>query len=270
MASAPASSESVSGFTVTTWNVNSIRARLDHVLTYLADHDPDVLCLQETKVEDRLFPRVPFMELGYTVHLHGAKALCGVATLTKRKTDDVHAGFRDGERDKAARILEVLVDGVRVYNLYCPNGTEVGSAAYAYKLAWFARLRDQLDRHHRADEDILLVGDFNVAPDDRDLHDPEQARGRLLFTDEEHAALRNLVDFGLVDCFRQHDERPGQYTWFDYRTGGFARGEGMRIDHVYATPGLARRCLSVVHDPEPRGWDVPSDHLPVTATFAAG
>jgi exodeoxyribonuclease III len=257
------------GLTVTTWNVNSIRARLDHVLTYLADHSPDVLCLQETKVEDRLFPRVPFMELGYEVHLHGAKALCGVATCTRRSADEVQAGFRDGERDRFPRILEVVAGGVRIYNLYCPNGTEVGSDAYAYKLEWFARLREQLDRHHDPSEDILLVGDFNVAADERDLHDPQSARGRLLFTDEERAALRKLLDFGLVDCFRQHDDRGGQYTWFDYRTGGFARGEGMRIDHVYATSSMARRCTAVVHDPEPRGWDTPSDHLPVTATFTA-
>jgi exodeoxyribonuclease III len=257
------------GLTVTTWNVNSIRARLDHVLTYLADHDPDVLCLQETKVEDRLFPRVPFMELGYEVHLHGAKALCGVATFTRREAGEVHLGFREGEPDRFPRILEVVVDGVRIYNLYCPNGTEVGSDAFDYKLRWFTRLREQLDRHHDPSEDILLVGDFNVAADERDLHDPESARGRLLFTDEERAALQNLVDFGLVDCFRQHDDQGGRYTWFDYRTGGFARNEGMRIDHVYATPRLTRRCTSVVHDPEPRGWDVPSDHLPVTATFVA-
>lgn len=269
MGSAHVPAGTASGLTVTTWNVNSIRARLDHVLTYLADHDPDVLCLQETKVEDRLFPRVPFMELGYEVHIHGAKALCGVATFTKRKADEVHAGFRDGDRDRLPRVLEVLVDGVRIYNLYCPNGTEVGSSAFDYKLAWFARLREQLDRHHDAGEDLLLVGDFNVAPDDRDLHDPDSARGRLLFTPEEHAALRTLLEFGLIDCFRQHDDRPGQYTWFDYRTGGFSRGEGMRIDHVYATPPMAARCTRVVHDPEPRGWDVPSDHLPVTATFAS-
>lgn len=257
----------MAGFTLTTWNVNSIRARLDHVLTYLADHEPDVACLQETKVEDRLFPRVPFMELGYEVHLHGAKALCGVATLTRKKADEVHAGFLEGERDRQARILNCVVDGVRIYNVYCPNGTDVGSEAFAYKLEWFARLRQELDAHYDSGQNILVVGDFNVAPDERDLWDPENAQGRLLFTEQEHAALRDLLDFGLVDCFREHDDRPGQYTWYDYRTGGFRRGEGMRIDHVYATPPMARRCARVVHDPEPRGWDQPSDHVPVTATF---
>jgi exodeoxyribonuclease-3 len=151
--------------------------------------------------------------------------------------------------------------------VYCPNGTEVGSEAFEYKLRWFDRLRAELSARYTPDDFVVVVGDFNVAPDGRDLWDPERFEGRLLFTDDERNALQRLVDFGLVDCFRRHDERPGQYTWFDYRTNGFARGEGMRIDHVYATQRLAARCRSVVHDCEPRGWAKPSDHCPVTATF---
>lgn len=254
---------------VTTWNVNSIRARLDHVLTYLADHEPDVLCLQETKVEDRLFPRVPFMELGYQVTLSGGRALAGVATMTKNEPSEVHCGFRDGEADKHPRVLNLVVDGVRIYNLYCPNGTEVGSDAYEYKLAWFERLRAELDAHHTPQESILVVGDFNVAPDARDLWDPESFEGRLLYTDRERGALARLVDFGFTDCFRAHNDEGGHYTWFDYRTGGLARNEGMRIDHVYATTPMAERCVEVVHDLEPRSWDSPSDHVPVTARFRA-
>jgi exodeoxyribonuclease-3 len=252
---------------VTTWNVNSIRARLDHVLTYLADHEPDVLCLQETKVEDRLFPRVPFMELGYRVSIHGGRALCGVATMTKAEPEAVQAGFRTGDPDLAPRVLEVRVQGVRIFNLYAPNGTGLQSDAFEYKLGWFRRLRAELDAHASASESIVIVGDFNVAPDDRDVWDPERFRGRLLFTDQEHDALQHLVDFGLFDCFRHHVKEGGHYTWFDYRTGGFQRGEGMRIDHVYATAPMRDRCRSVLHDPEPRGWDVPSDHVPVTARF---
>jgi exodeoxyribonuclease III len=251
---------------VTTWNVNSIRARLDHVLTYLADHEPDVLCLQETKVEDRLFPRVPFMELGYHVSLHGGRALCGVATMTKAEPEAVRAGFR-GEPDLAPRILEVRVAGVRIYNLYAPNGTGLQTDAFEYKLAWFRRVRAELDAYASPAEPLVMVGDFNVAPDDRDVWDPERFRGRLLFTDQEHDALQHLVGFGLHDCFRHHVSEPGHYTWFDYRTGGFVRGDGMRIDHVYATAPMRDRCESVTHDLEPRGWDVPSDHVPVTARF---
>lgn len=255
------------GVTITTWNVNSIRARLDHVCTYLADHEPDVMCLQETKVEDALFPRVPFMELGYTVHNHGSKALCGVATLTKQASSEAHLGFREGDPDMHARVLSVVVDGVRIYNVYCPNGTEVGSKAYQYKLEWFRRLRRELDACCRPDEPIVLVGDFNVAPDGRDVWDPEYFEGRLLFTPEEKAALAELVDFGFTDCFRALHAEGGHYTWFDYRTGGFGRNQGMRIDHVYATTPMAERCRSVTADPEPRGWESPSDHLPVTGVF---
>jgi exodeoxyribonuclease-3 len=252
-----------------TWNVNSIRARLDHVLTWLADRKPaiDVLCIQESKVEDALFPRVPFMELGYTVTVHGGRALGGVATVSKCKPEEVVRGFRDDEPDVQPRALETTVDGVRIYNVYAPNGTQVGSEAFAYKLQWYARLRAQLDRAHRPNEPLALVGDFNVAPDDRDVWDPGYFRGRLQFTDEEHAALRNVTDFGLVDCFRAREPAGGHYTWYDYRTNGFQRGEGMRIDHVYATAPLAARCTGVEHDVAPRRWAGPSDHLPVIATF---
>lgn len=255
------------GFSITTWNVNSVRARLDHVASYLADHEPDIVCLQETKVDDNLFPRVPFMELGYTVTRHGSKAMAGVATLTKVKPERVQCGFLEGEKDRHARVLALDVDGVRVYNLYCPNGTEVGSDAYEYKLAWFARLRAELDAHYSAEDPIVVVGDFNVAPDARDLWDPDNYVDRLLVTKQEREALQNLVDFGFTDCFRKHSPDGEQYTWFDYRTNGFQRNQGMRIDHVYATATLAERCVSVVHDAEPRGWDTPSDHLPVTAKF---
>jgi exodeoxyribonuclease-3 len=253
---------------ITTWNVNSIRVRLDHVLTYLADHEPDVLCLQETKVEDRLFPRVPFMELGYEVHVHGGRALCGVATMTKVEATEVVPGFREGPEDKQPRILDVVVDGVRIYNLYCPNGTELRSEAYDYKLAWFRRLRAELDATCEPTDPIVIVGDFNVAPDDRDLWNPGHDDARLLVSPPERQVLRELTEFGLSDCFRRHVSEGGRYTWYDYRTNGFFRGEGMRIDHVYATAPLYERCTEVVHDDAPRAWDVPSDHVPVTAHFA--
>ncbi|MBL8942932.1 MAG: exodeoxyribonuclease III, partial [Myxococcales bacterium] len=235
-----------------TWNVNSIRARLDHVLTWLDQHEPDVLCLQETKVEDNLFPRVPFLELGYTVTLHGGRALCGVATMSKRKPTEVHAGFREAPADRQPRLLECVVDGVRIFNLYAPNGTELGSEAFAYKLEWFARLRAQLDARCDPGQPILLMGDFNIAPDDRDVWDPQLLRGRMLFTDEEHAALANLLGFGLHDAFRRLENGPGHFTWFDYRTGGFGRNEGLRIDLALASAGLIDRVVAVTHDHTPR------------------
>jgi exodeoxyribonuclease-3 len=208
------------------------------------------------------------MELGYQVLLHGGKALCGVATMTKARAEAVHSGFRDAPEDRQPRILQTVVHGVRIYNLYAPNGTELRSDAFAYKLEWFRRLRRELDTHQQASDPVVLVGDFNIGPDDRDVWDPEYFRGRLLFTDEEHAVLGELMGFGLQDCFRRHVSSGGHYSWYDYRTGGFSRGEGLRIDLVLGTASVADRCTQVVHDQTPRGWDVPSDHVPVTATFA--
>jgi len=255
--------------TVMTWNVNSVRARLDHVLTLLAEHEPDVVCLQETKVDDQLFPRVPFLEFGYTVNVHGSKSQAGVATLTKSKPEAVYSGFREGKADRHARVLEVCVGGVTIYNLYVPNGTTVGSDAYTYKLDWLARLRAQLDACHAPTDDVLLVGDFNVAPEPRDVWDPAAFEGKLQYTDAEKQALQQLVDFGLTDCLRDRDGSADMYTWYDFRTGGFERGQGIRIDHVYATAPLLSRCTGVVHDSEPRGWTKASDHVPVRATFSS-
>lgn len=264
LASAPMSTP----LSVMSWNVNSIRARLDHVLTYLSDHGPDVVCLQETKVEDKLFPKVPFKELGYEVQVHGGKALAGVATLTRRRPDEVRVGFAQGEPDRHPRILVVRLGALRIYNLYVPNGTEVGSEAFRYKLEWLGRLRAELDATATPADPIVIVGDFNIAPDARDVWDPARFVGGLLFTDEEHAALRHLLDFGLHDCFRRLVPEGGHYSWYDYRTNGFQLGEGVRIDHVYATAPMAERCVEVVHDGRPRAWDVPSDHVPVIARFS--
>jgi exodeoxyribonuclease-3 len=257
----------MAAWTLTTWNVNSVRARLDHVVTYLAEHEPDVLLLQETKVEDRLFPRVPFMELGYTVTMHGSKGLAGVATVSKSEPTDVVTGFREGEADQQCRILQTVVDGIRIYNLYVPNGQDLESEAYAYKLAWLKRLRAELDADHDPQNPLILAGDFNIAPGDGDLHDPESRRGTIHFSDAEHEALAQLLEFGLSDCFRAVSDEAGVYSWYDYRMAAFERGVGMRIDHVYATAPLVARVESVVHDAEPRGWDTPSDHLPVTVRF---
>lgn len=256
-------------FRLMTWNVNSIRARLDNVLAYLDEHEPDVACLQETKVENQLFPRVPFMELGYTVSLHGSKGYAGVATLTKGKPEAVQRGFAEPPADKHKRILACTYRGVRIYNLYVPNGTALGSEAFAYKLEWLARLKDELHALYGGGSEraVILCGDFNIARDERDVWSVEAMAGGTHFTPEEHAALDGLEGFGLRDCFRKFDDAPGRFTWFDYRAASWEKKHGLRIDYVYATDSVYDRCTEVVHDWEPRAWDDPSDHVPVVATF---
>jgi exodeoxyribonuclease-3 len=216
-------------FTLLTWNINGIRARLDGVLTYLAEREPDVVLLQEIKCEEKQFPRVPFMELGYQVALNGAKGYAGVATLTKAKPDEVIKGFREPPEDSHCRILNVLVGGVRIYNLYVPNGTALGTEAFAYKLQWLERLRLELDANSKADEPLLLCGDFNIAPDARDLVDPASMVGCTHFSPEEHAALARLQGFGLRDCFASSIRRRGS-------SRGLTTGRG-----VSEEPGDAHR-----------------------------
>lgn len=255
-------------FSLLTWNVNGIRARLDAVLTYLAEHEPDIACLQEIKIEEKLFPRVPFMELGYQLQINGSKGYAGVATLSKRKPDEVFKGFREAPADSHCRIVNAVIGGVRVYNLYVPNGTSLGSEAFTYKLQWLERLRLELDASAQANEPLIVCGDFNIAPDARDLVDPATMVGCTHFSPQEHAALARLLDFGLRDCFRKFNDQAAQFTWFDYRAGAFRKNQGMRLDHVYATAPLYERCTEVVHDAGPRGDEGASDHIPVLAKFA--
>jgi exodeoxyribonuclease-3 len=255
-------------FSLMTWNVNSIRARLDNVLAYLDEQQPDVACLQETKVEDRLFPRVPFMELGYQLVLNGTKGYAGVATLIKgAKPEAVQLGFAEGPPDKHRRIIACTYAGVRIYNLYVPNGTAVGSEAFTYKLEWLARLRKELDAKFSPNDPLILCGDFNIARDERDVWSVEAMEGHTHFTDQEHQALDELEAFGLKDCFRKYDQEAGRFTWFDYRDAAWEKRHGLRIDYVYATEPVYARCTEVIHDLEPRAEDSPSDHVPVIARF---
>ena len=259
----------MSAFTLMTWNVNSVRARLDNVLTYLDEHMPDVACLQETKVENRLFPKVPFMELGYKVALNGTKGYAGVATLVKdHEPEDVQLGFAEGPEDKHKRILAITFKGVRIYNLYVPNGTALDSEHFTYKLEWLARLRDEFASKYAADQQLVVTGDFNIARDERDVWSVEKMKGGTHFTPEEHAALDAFEAYGLQDCFRKFDQEPGRFTWFDYRDLSWEKKRGLRIDYVYASKPAFERCTEVVHDWEPRGWDSPSDHVPVVAKFS--
>jgi len=250
-----------------TWNVNSVRARLERVVAFLEKAGPDVACLQETKVVDADFPAAAFRDLGYHAEFHGQKTYNGVALLSREAPRDVARGFDDGEPDPEARLIAASVGGLLVVNVYVPNGQAVGSEKFAWKLRWLARLRGWLDRRHRSTEALALCGDFNVAPEDRDVWDPEKWRGQVLFSDAEKAALREVYAFGLVDALRLRNPEAGVHTWWDYRMGAFHRGWGLRIDHVLVTPPLAQRVRSVVVDRDERKGKEPSDHAPVIAEF---
>jgi len=253
---------------VVTWNVNSIKVRADQVLAWAAANAPDVICLQEIKTVDSGFPADRFAALGYKAAVSGQPTYNGVAILAKGEMTDVVAGFADGaEEDSQRRLLRATYRGVRVVDCYCPNGEEVGSDKYAYKLRWYARLRAALDAQEDPAKPLVLVGDMNVAPEPIDVHKPERWEGKVLFSLPERAALADLAAFGLVDCLRKHHSEGGIFTWWDYRLNAFARNWGLRIDHVLATPALAARCTACEVDRVPRSAERPSDHVPVVADF---
>jgi exodeoxyribonuclease III len=250
-----------------TWNVNSIRQRQERLLALLARHDPDVVCLQETKVLDGDFPADALHAAGYRFATLGQKGYNGVAILAKSELGEVSAGFRDGGDDAQARFLAATVDGVRVISAYAPNGQSVGSEKYLYKLEWFARLRKCLERESDPAAPLAIVGDFNVAPADIDVHDPLVWEGQVLCSPAERAALAQVVDWGLVDAFRAKHPEKVAYTWWDYRMLGFPKNRGLRIDHVLVTRPLLSRLDDVAIDREERKGKGPSDHAPVIAVL---
>lgn len=254
---------------IATWNVNSIRVRRERLLAWLSTHKPDVLCLQEIKVLDEAFPRDEIVAAGYECHTFGQKTYNGVALLVRRgiEVQDVKRGMLDDVDDPQARLIDAKINGVHVICVYVPNGSEVGSPKYEYKLAWYERLGRYLKTHHHVDEPLVLCGDFNVAPDDRDVAQPEQWKDSVLCHPTMRQALENLVQFGLVDLFRQVQPEGGHYSWWDYRMLAFPKNNGLRIDLVYATPTLAKRCSAVTIDRDERKGEGPSDHVPVMAEF---
>jgi exodeoxyribonuclease-3 len=252
---------------IATWNVNSIGARLPVVLQWLEAAQPDVLCLQEIKCLNEKFPGEAFMTRGYCVLTHGQRTYNGVAILSKTEGEDVRRGFPQDDDTAQARMIAATIDGVRIMNVYIPNGQAVGSEKFGYKLDWMKRLRRFLDTTTDRNNQVLLCGDFNVAPEDRDVHDPLEWQGSVLVSPEERAALEVIKDWGFVDAFRLHNQEAGQYSWWDYRAAAFRRNMGLRIDHIWVTESLAARCKSVVIDKEPRKWERPSDHTPVVAEF---
>ena len=252
---------------VASWNVNSIRARQDAVLAWVDAHRPDVLCMQETKVQDDKFPVDAFESRGYRVATHGQKSYNGVAIVARHALHGVELGFDDGEDELGARLLAATVNDVRVFSCYVPNGQVVGSPAAEQKIRWLARLRDGLERRHRPTDLLVLCGDFNVATDDRDVHDPDFWKMQVLYHSSMREALQHLKGFGLVDTFRLYHEDGGKYSWWDYRLLAFPRNHGLRIDYVLASRGLADRCTAASIDREARKGKLPSDHAPVLATF---
>jgi exodeoxyribonuclease III len=258
----------VSRLRVVTWNVNSIRVRVDQVLAWSAQHAPDVLCLQEIKTVEEGFPSARFAEQGYTCALSAQPTYNGVAILAKGELTDVVAGFSDGaEEDAAKRLLRATHRGVRIVNCYAPNGEAPGTDKYAYKLRWYPRLRAALDAQEKASARVVLVGDMNVAPEAIDVHDPKRWEGKIHFSLPERAALENLRKLGFSDCLRRLHPEPGIYTWWDYRLKAWERGWGLRIDHVFATDAMADRLRACDVDRAPRAAERPSDHIPVTADF---
>lgn len=255
---------------ITTWNVNGIRARLTHVVDFLREHEPDVLCLQETKVVDELFPRELIEDEGYDVTFAGQKGYNGVAILAAHEIEDVKVGMPGDEPDADKRVLAATVNGFRVLNLYVVNGQEVGAEKYTYKLDWLRRLRTYLDTDFSANQDIAVVGDFNITRDDRDVHDPDWWRNKILCSDAERDAMRAVMAFGLEDSFRTHHEEAGLYTWWHYTGGSAQKDDGLRIDYVLSSASAAARCEDVVIHKEERSKKSPSDHVPVTAIYADG
>lgn len=250
-----------------TWNVNSIAARLPVVLRWIEEEKPDALCLQEIKCIDAKFPREAFTAIGYNVETFGQPTYNGVAIVSLAQCESLQRGFPGDTPEAQSRLIAATIDGVRVINVYVPNGSEVGSDKYAFKLDWMKRLREYLDSHYSKDEQVLICGDFNVAPEDIDVHDPEQWRGQVLVSDAERAALEDIRKWGLVDAFRLHNEESKQFSWWDYRAAAFRRNMGLRIDHIFVTAPLAARCTDARIDREPRRWERPSDHTPVIAEF---
>lgn len=253
-------------WTIASWNVNSLKVRLPHLLAWLAHHRPDAIALQEIKCEDAKFPAADLEAAGYTAVVSGQKTYNGVAILARSPISDPAFGIA-GYADEQKRVLAATVGGVRVIDLYVPNGQAVGSDKYKYKLEWLgalhAWLADELKRH----PELVVLGDFNIAPADEDVHDPAEWEGQVLFSDPERAAFHGLIGLGFVDTFRRFEQAPRSYSWWDYRMNAFPRGRGLRIDHVLASPALAARLKAASIDVEPRRAERPSDHAPVLATF---
>jgi exodeoxyribonuclease-3 len=246
-----------------TWNINSIRARHTRLLAWLDRERPDILCLQETKTEDSGFPTQALREAGYQSVTYGQRSYNGVAICARGAIEDVVRGFGDGEDDAEARFIAARVLGLRVVCVYVPNGGDLDSDKFPYKLAWFRRLRRWLDHDARPDDAVVVCGDMNVTADDRDVCDPVKWAGHIHCSNDERAALRDMIEFGLVDAFRARNPDARAYSWWDYRGVAFFKDQGLRIDYVYVTRPVAARCTACRIDRDMRKGQDASDHAPV-------
>ena len=251
---------------IATWNVNSLRVRLSQVRDWLGQHQADILCLQETKLVDADFPVTEIWASGYHVVYSGQKTYNGVAILSRTAALDVVAGM-PGHDDPQRRVLAASVDNIRVINVYIPNGQQVGTDKYEYKLGWLNRLQVYIQAELAYHRNVVLLGDFNIAPEDRDVHDPELWSGKVLCSEPERAAFRALVQAGLSDSFRKFEREPGIFSWWDYRAAAFRRNRGLRIDHILCSAPLYENCSACGVDTNPRKLERPSDHAPVVAEF---
>jgi exodeoxyribonuclease-3 len=253
-------------FKIATWNVNSLRVRLPHVLQWLAEVQPDVLALQETKVIDEDFPFAEINQAGYECVFSGQRTYNGMAILSKKKCLDAVTSFPE-YNDVQRRVLAVTIDDVRILNLYIPNGESVASEKYTYKLNWLDHLQRFVQNEIKNHAKVIILGDFNIAPHDRDVHDPKLWEGKVLVSEPERALFNQMLGHGFADCFRLHEQPEKSYSWWDYRLNAFKRNMGMRIDHILATDIFAKSCARCYIDKTPRAWDRPSDHTPVVAEF---
>ncbi len=250
-----------------TWNLNSIRAREKRLYAWLAAERPDVLCLQETKVEDAGFPLEPLQQLGYHVATFGQRSYNGVAILSTQPLADVTREFGDGHDDGDARVIAATTHGLRVVGLYVPNGQELTSDKYPYKLAWYRRLREYLDRTSKPSDLLVVCGDMNVTPDDRDVWSPEKWKDQIHCSAPEREALANMMAFGLVDLFRAKYPDAKTWSWWDYRGVSFFKDQGLRIDVIFGTQAILDKTSAVAIDRNARKGQDASDHAPVVATI---
>lgn len=252
---------------IASWNVNSLKVRLEQVLAWCETARPDVLALQETKLTDDNFPTAEIEDAGYHAAYSGQPTYNGVAILSRLGAPEDVVTDPPGVPDEQRRIIAATVGGVRLVNLYVVNGQAVGTDKYDYKLDWLARVTDFIASEMQRHEEVAVVGDFNIAPEAADVHDPDKWEGRVLFSEPEREALKRIMDLGLVDSFRLFEQPEGSFSWWDYRAAAFRRGMGLRIDLVLASRALADRCTAAGIDVEPRRQERPSDHAPVWAEF---
>ncbi len=256
---------------IATWNVNSVRTRLSQIINWINQVNPDILCLQETKVIDNDFPIKPFEELGYEVIAFGQKSYNGVAIISKITPENVNKGFSSylknqndvNKFEDQKRLITADINGVKIINVYVPNGSALNSEKFDYKINWLNCLSSFLDKQEKKGGSICLLGDFNIAPSNKDIHDPQRYEGGIMASEIERNALNNVLKERLIDSFRVYEKNTGHWSWWDYRNNGYELNKGWRIDHIYISKALRSKLKSCVIDSNPRGNVQPSDHAPV-------